>query len=409
MNKLKFSGFLLTILLLVAFAGHTQQMPLVYSVENTAATFKVPAMLPFDKLPVIESLPDPFAWADGSGRITQKAEWKNRRAEIAAEIQEYEIGIKPGRPKNMKADFADGTLTVTIIENGDTLVLTSKIKWPEGAGGGPYPAVIGMGGATGSLPAELFTSRGIASVVYNFGQVVAHTQKRGQEPFNRIYPGTASIGSYAAWSWGVSRIIDGLEMVPEAKIDTKHLAVTGCSFAGKMALFAGAFDERIALTIAQEPGGGGHTAWRFTDKMEGKRETLRNAQGAFWYREDFSRFNDAATKLPYDHHELMAMVAPRSLLVFGNTDYEWLADESGYVGCKAAAEVWNALGVPDRIGFSILGGHPHCRLPEAQVPEVVAFVEKFLLGKESVQTAVARTPFNTDLTPWITWSTPTLK
>jgi hypothetical protein len=79
------------------------------------------------------------------------------------------------------------------------------------------------------------------------------------------------------------------------------------------------------------------------------------------------------------------------------------------VGCKAAAEVWKALGVPDRIGFSILGGHPHCRLPEAQVPEVVAFVEKFLLGKEAVNTEVARTPFNTDLTPWITWSTPTLK
>jgi cephalosporin-C deacetylase-like acetyl esterase len=42
-------------------------------------------------------------------------------------------------------------------------------------------------------------------------------------------------------------------------IDLKHLAVTGCSYTGKLALIAGAFDERIALTIAQESGGGGYT------------------------------------------------------------------------------------------------------------------------------------------------------
>jgi hypothetical protein len=176
-----------------------------------------------------------------------------------------------------------------------------------------------------------------------------------------------------------------------------------------MTLFAGAFDERIALTIAQEPGGGGHTAWRVTEKLDGKRETLRNAQGSFWYREDFNQFNEAVTKLPYDHHELMAMVAPRALLVLGNTDYEWLADESGYVGCKAASEVWKALGVPDRFGFSIVGGHMHCKLPDIQKPEVVAFVEKFLLGNQSANTNVARSPFNTDLSRWITWKTPKLK
>ena len=46
------------------------------------------------------------------------------------------------------------------------------------------------------------------------------------------------------------------------------MAISGCSFAGKMALFAGAFDERIALTIAQEPGGGGVNAWRVSETLE---------------------------------------------------------------------------------------------------------------------------------------------
>jgi hypothetical protein len=71
----------------------------------------------------------------------------------------------------------------------------------------------------------------------------------------------------------VSRLIDGIEIathqaVNPLPIDMKHLAVTGCSHAGKMALFAGAFDERIALTIPQESGGGGAPAWRVTHEIE---------------------------------------------------------------------------------------------------------------------------------------------
>lgn len=45
---------------------------------------------------------------------------------------------------------------------------------------------------------------------------------------------------------GVSRLIDGLEKLgKKSRIDLSHLAISGCSFAGKMALFAGAFDERM--------------------------------------------------------------------------------------------------------------------------------------------------------------------
>ena len=59
-----------------------------------------------------------------------------------------------------------------------------------------------------------------------------------------------------------------------------------------------------------------------------------------------------------DHHELMAMVAPRALLCLGNPDYEWLADESGYVSCKAAQRVWRHLEF--LIGsFSIVADHGH--------------------------------------------------
>jgi hypothetical protein len=380
-------------------------MPLVYEVENTGADWPAPYMLSIDDLPTIDALPDPFEWSDGRGRISNFSDWRYRRAEIKAEIEHYEIGEKPVRPDNITASYANDTLKVNITVNGNTLTLTSKVTLPPGAG--PFPAVIGIGFGTGSLPSNIFTSRGIAQIPFNFGQVMAHTQNRGSEPINRLYPNLTYIGAYSAWSWGVSRLIDGLELVSsDLKIDLKHLAVTGCSFAGKMALFAGAFDERIALTIAQESGGGGYPAWRVSETL-GNVETLGRTSHA-WFIEDMFQFANAVPKLPHDHHELMAMVAPRALLVTGNPDYEWLADESGHVGSKAAKEVWKALGVPDRFGFSIISGHAHCAVPNSQIPEIEAFVEKFLLGNNSVNTEVSTSPYNTDLTPWITWTTPTL-
>ena len=107
------------------------------------------------------------------------------------------------------------------------------------------------------------------------------------------------------------------------------------------------------------------------------------------------------------------MVAPRALLVLGNPDFEWLADESGYVSCRAAHEVWKKFGIGDRFGFSIVAGHGHCQLPAKQRPEVEAFVDKFLLGKESANTDVTVSPYEAvDHTRWISWwgtSEPTLR
>ena len=377
-------------------------IPFVYTEEHTGAEFPEPPLPTRDELPTVRPLTDPFAWSDGSGRSTDFSDWKRRRAEIKAEMEHYEIGQKPPRPKDLTASYADGVLTVYVTVNGETLTLTSNITLPEGDG--PFPAVIGIGRGNGSLPADIFSSRNIAQIAYNFGQVMAHTQTRGEEPINRLYPDLVHMGAYSAWSWGVSRLIDGLELVQdELPIDLRHLAITGCSFAGKMALFAGAFDERIALTIAQEPGGGGAAAWRFSETM-GNVEKL-GATSHAWFMESMFQFSGGnVSKLPMDHHELMAMVAPRALLILGNTDYQWLAEESGYVSSRAAEKVWQTLGIPERFGCSIVGGHPHCRLPDSQKPEVEAFVDKFLLGKSGTKTEVMTHPFeSTDYQQWIGW------
>lgn len=193
-------------------------------------------------------------------------------------------------------------------------------------------------------------------------------------------------------------------MTQKAKIDVKHIAVTGCSFAGKMAIYAGAMDERITLTIAQEPGGGGINAWRVSETL-GNVERVHNTNYA-WFLESMKQFSESnVNRLPIDHHQLAALVAPRALLILGNTDYEWLADESGYISSRAAREVWSTFGIAERMGYSIEGGHPHCQLPLSQYPEVTAFIRRFLLDDIEMDTNVSRAPMfeNIDWQKWIPW------
>jgi hypothetical protein len=398
-KRLLFINLVSVILVLKTFG----QTPLVYEVENTGANCRKPALLPLDQLKAYDRLPDPFAWADGHGRIKSFKDWKCRRAEIIAEIEHYEIGVKPPRPSNITADYSNGILTVTVVENGKTLTLTSKFSVP--AGPGPFPAMIGMLRGTGSLPVNVFNSRNILQIPFNHDQVTKYSGKSESDPFFQLYPDLIGNGQYSAWAWGVSRLIDGLEIVQKKKqlnVDLRHIGVTGCSYAGKMALFAGALDERIALTIPQESGGGGGAAWRVSETL-GKVETL-GATNHSWFMESMFQFaGPNVAKLPFDHHELLALVAPRALLVLANgaTTYVWLAEESGYVSSRACENVYRILGIPDRFGFSH-SSHNHCMLPDEQLPELEAFVDKFLMGKETNTTGISKNPFpDTDYNKWI--------
>lgn len=388
-----------------------KNIPLVYDKENTGAKFPAPAFPTIADSDPQELLPNPFLFAGNGKEIKNFKQWEKRRNEIMAMVQHYEVGEKPVvKRKQVKAHMEENTLVVEVTVKDETLTMKFPIQYPAGSENRTnIPAVIGIGGfggrvTPGSLPADIFESRGIAVISFDFSQVTSHTQKRGEEPINRLYPELEYIGSYSAWPWGVSRLIDALEIcAKETRIDLKHLAITGCSFAGKMALYAGAFDERIALTIAQEPGGGGPAAWRVSETL-GNVETLGRTNYS-WFIEDMRQYQEANVKyLPIDHHELTALICPRALLVLGNTDYEWLADEAGYVSCQAARQVWRRFGIEDRMGFSIQGGHMHCMLPAEQRPEVEAFVDKFLLGKD-VDTHYTNAPMfeNVDYKRWWNW------
>ena len=58
-----------------------------------------------------------------------------------------------------------------------------------------------------------------------------------------------------AWAWALSRGLDLAERIPE--LDAKRSVVTGCSRLGKAALLAAARDDRFALCVPNQCGGGG--------------------------------------------------------------------------------------------------------------------------------------------------------
>ncbi len=407
MKKITIVTFLLFIISITSFA----QAPLVYKVENTGAHFKPPALASLSQLPIVDPLPDPFMWASGKGRSVKFSDWEKRRNEIKAQFEHYEIGRKPEKPDTITASFVRnkdtatiGTLTVNVTENGQMLTLISQVFLPEG--NGPFAAVIGMNSPNGSIPTDIFTTRNIIRIRYAHNQVTTYNRPQNTDPFYKLYPdqNIDNAGQYSAWAWGISRLIDGLELVQSSlPIDLKHIAITGCSYAGKMALIGGALDERIALTMAIESGGGGATAWRVSETL-GNVEKL-GATSNQWFKNGLFEFSGLnVSRVPYDHHEIMAMVAPRALLVTANTNYMWLANPSCYVASRATQEVYKTFGIADRFGFFIDGGHNHCAIPDAQRPAIEAFVDKFLLGKTDANTNVAVHPYpDWDYERWYKW------
>lgn len=360
-------------------------IPRVYAVENTSADAPQLTYAPFAELPVIKELPDPMLKVDGT-RVKDFSAWSRRRGEIAQMIQHYEIGKKPAVEKEQVKAWMDGdTLKVDVTVDGRTITLSSLIQYPS-SGKGPFPIMIGTSNI--ALPADILMKRPIAMMTYHERQVNGYSQFRGNTdrttyPFVKLYPELIDNGAYSEWAWGLSRLIDGLQLLgPEVtKIDTEHIGVTGCSYAGKMALFCGAFDERVALTIAQEPGGGGAAAWRVSHTMD-EVENLDKTD-YHWFMESLKEqfHDDNVYRLPYDHHELCAMVCPRALLVLGNPDYKWLADESARQSVAEARKVWDAFGIGDRIAIDIVAGHGHCQLPQSQFPIVEKFIDTYLLEK----------------------------
>ena len=187
---------LFSIFVAVVSLAQNQTMPLVYDVKNTGAGLPKPPLPLLNQLPSISYLPNPFLWASDTGSLIKyRSDWRKRRAEIGAQIQNYEIGQKPPRPDTITASYthSDDTLRVYVTVNGQTLTLKSKVVRPTGTG--PFPAVIGMNSPSGSVPSSIFTTRNIAEIPFMHNQVTTYGGPQNTDPFYRLYGPALNVDS----------------------------------------------------------------------------------------------------------------------------------------------------------------------------------------------------------------------
>ncbi|KAF9528068.1 hypothetical protein CPB83DRAFT_907213 [Crepidotus variabilis] len=321
----------------------------------------------------------------------------------------YELGPKP--TSSVTATYASNKITITVTEGSTSIQFVATITPPASSSTkGPYPAFIPLGGASIPIPSH------VALISFN-NEEIAATNPRAQGKFYTLYGKTHPAGGLMAWAWGVSRVIDALEKLPASttNIDTTRLGVTGCSRNGKGAMIAGAFDDRIQLTIPQEPGSGGSGSWRIVAEMKKNGTTVEDAtqivQGDGWFATEFEKYVNNVNVLPFDHHMLSGLIAPRGLLIIENSGIDYLGPVSSY-GCAVAAQlVYGALGVKDHLGFSQAShGTSHCQMPSSQQGDLTAFINSFLLNKTGVSTDVFKTDgkFTFDVKRWVDWTAATL-
>jgi hypothetical protein len=364
----------------------------------------------------IPKLPDPFKLESGT-RITTKAEWACRRAELKALAEKYLYGAMPPKPSSVTAMPSGNKLLITCSEGGRSITFSITVSKPSSAAG-PAPAIIGLSGSSlGGVPF------GIGAITFDNNQLAeqANQTSRNKGLFFDLY-GTDVAGSGAciAWAWGVSRIIDALEQV-DMGINPTRLGVTGCSRNGKGALVAGAWDDRIALALPEESGLGGVGCWRIAEhenqgQTGGVQTASEIARENVWLSTAFESFaRGDITKLPLDQHSVIAIRAPLPILIVENSSQLWLGPKCCYAGGRAAFEVWRALGRPDTMGFSQYGDGGHCAFQtQNSGPHVTAFCRRFLLGDESADTASVgvRSDGKNGATDgyedWVDWNAPTL-
>ena len=143
-----------------------------------------------------------------------------------------------------------------------------------------------------------------------------------------------------AWAWALSRGLDLAEKLPE--IDAKRAVVTGSSRLGKAALLAMSRDERFAVAVINQTGGGGVP---LAKRDLGENVSTEMVMFPHWFCKAYAKYVDNEQAMKFDQHLLVASIAPRPILVEGY-DREWFDTRGEYLSCKAASAAWEFLGEP---------------------------------------------------------------
>ncbi len=214
----------------------------------------------------------------------------------------------------------------------------------RGAFGGGRGGAMAMRGS----PSELIShGYAYASIVYNS----IETDTEGQTNVNLVRklalapgqttPAADEWGAIAAWAWGISRVVDYLET--DTAVDAKRIAITGVSRLGKTVLWAGASDSRIALVIASCSGEGGAALAR-RNYGETIAHLVAPSRYPYQFAGNYAKYAKDPSQLAVDTHCLIALMAPRPLLLqTGNTD-NWSDPKGEFLAAVAAKPVYALFG-----------------------------------------------------------------
>jgi endo-1,4-beta-xylanase len=327
----------------------------------TAADNKTPK--PADELPAVKELPSPFVFSDGTP-VRNADDWSRRRQQLKDLFQEYMYGHMPPKPQRTTIGRGEWTrdeenkvvsqdVELKLSQNDKTLALHVHVVLPSD-GKEPLPVVVQSsfgrrGGASTNKRFTVYTERGYAVAECSFNEAAIDNKSTARTAgVYALFGDKIDCGGLMAWAWCVSRVLDALKTVD--RVDAKKAIVTGHSRYGKAALIAGAFDERIALTVPSHSGCAGAAPYRF---IYGRSEQLHNIVGAFphWFRPDFNQFIGKVERLPVDQHLLIALVAPRALLATEGTQDTWINPEGSQLTHLAAKKVYDFLNAGDKISI----------------------------------------------------------
>jgi hypothetical protein len=341
--------------------------------------------------------PDPLRMRDGTP-VTTREQWeKKRRPELKALFQHYMYGQMPPAPRQVQArvlhedaQALGGKATlreIALLFNGGKAPPLHVLLVVPNERRGPAPVFVGLNFAGNhaavadpqvQLPTgwmypnrkgvtkdnratdagrgsevdvwnlDLAVARGYAVALAYNGDIDPDRKERreGLRPYlatlGTTAPAGAETATIAAWAWGLHRMVDLLLGRP-GEIDPKRIICVGHSRLGKTALLAAAFDERIALAIPHQAGCGGTAPSRCHNP---KAETVKRITTSFphWFCDNFKKFNDDTSKLPFDQHCLAALVAPRPLLYTNAIEDQWANPDGQFAMLRAAEPVYRLLG-----------------------------------------------------------------
>ncbi|WP_130382100.1 hypothetical protein [Kribbella sp. VKM Ac-2569] len=210
----------------------------------------------------------------------------------------------------------------------------------------PVPVVVALNFKSNEEPSAKVMAAGYAVLAVDYQQIEPDDPAPATPGVRALFP-TESWGAVAAWAWGLSRLLDiagGIDGV-----DPANAVVLGHSRLGKAALWAGAQDERFAVTVSNGSGCCGASLFRHPG---GEDIAAITTKFPHWFVPSFSTYAGNESSLPVDQHQLLASIAPRRVYVASAEDDAWADPIGEYLSVVAAMPAF----APNGIGYHVRPG-----------------------------------------------------